>query len=68
MKISTRVCDICGKPICQHARHTYELRKRFWEIGELGNRINWAQQQYNLCEECYKKFIVWLKAERKENV
>lgn len=59
MKVSTRVCDVCGKPIYQHARHTYELRKRFWEIGELGNRVD-------LCEECYGKFIAWLKAERKE--
>ena len=59
MKISTRVCDVCGKPIHQHARHTYELRKRFCGIGELANRVD-------LCEECYLKFIAWLKAERKE--
>lgn len=59
MKVITRVCDVCGKPmIDQHARHTYELRKKFWGSGELGNRLD-------LCEECYKKFIAWLKAERK---
>lgn len=36
-----------------------ETERRFHEIGELGNR-------FDLCEECYEKFIAWLKAERKE--
>ncbi len=60
MKINTRICDICGKSIYQHARHTYVLRKRLWEIGELGNRID-------LCEDCYEKMITWLRAEKEKN-
>lgn len=53
MKISTRVCDVCGNTIYQHARHTYEIRKRMWEVGELGNRLD-------LCEDCWRKFVVWV--------
>ena len=52
MKISTRVCDVCRKPIYQHAHHTYEIRKKMWEVGELGNRLD-------LCEDCWSKFVAW---------
>lgn len=56
MKIKTRICDICGESIYQHAAHTYTIRKRMWETETLGKRLD-------LCEKCWQKFERWVKRE-----
>ena len=45
-KMNTVVCDICGQTVYQHAKHQYQIRKRFWETDLLWTRMD-------LCEDCW---------------
>lgn len=57
-KIKTRICDVCGDTIYQHAKHTYTIRKRFWEDEIFGHQID-------LCQRCYSDFICALERKYK---
>ena len=56
MKVNTRLCDICGNDIYQHARHTYTIRKRMWELGGdvFGERLD-------LCEDCWNRLVAYIR-------
>lgn len=46
MKVKTRICDICGQDVHQHARHAYQISKHKWEVDFFPKKID-------LCENCY---------------
>lgn len=60
MKINTRICDICGRPIYVHARQAYTLRKRFWELEPIGSRVD-------LCNQCYTDMVEYIQTIQSKN-
>ena len=55
-----KVCDICGKPIRQHAKHEYRINKRFWELENRWEKIDF-------CEECYLQIVRQIQSKKEQN-
>ena len=58
MKINTRVCDVCGESVYKFAKHNYVIKKITWWTGD--------KRRIDLCEDCYRSMVKWIKGERKE--
>ena len=53
MRIKTRICDVCGDTIYKHAKHTYTIRKKFWELERIGESLD-------LCQDCYNQLVAYI--------
>ncbi len=58
-KIKTTICDICGETVYEHARHQYQIRKKFWEL-----EASWTN--IDLCEKCYLEMCDYILTNNKK--